>query len=205
MRSNVYSALLTTLLDQSNDNNDTILNLIEQLNENHNQYMNTVHRLADLIQPRNNGLIDLSGSIISDISGNTNTNTNTRPVNTNTRTVNTNTRTVNTNTRTVQYSTEPIHHTIERTALDLPINFRFLTMNETPNTDSFIRRYTKRIKYEREESNGEDVCPITRTPFEDGEEILEICVCKHRFRTNAIMSWLRNHDTCPVCRMNIDS
>ena len=49
----------------------------------------------------------------------------------------------------------------------------------------------------------QDMCPITQTPFESGDEVTEL-PCNHYFETDAIEHWLKEEKAeCPVCRMKL--
>jgi hypothetical protein len=49
-----------------------------------------------------------------------------------------------------------------------------------------------------------DACPITREPFADDERVLML-QCNHYFSENGLTRWLISHNTCPICRFNINS
>ncbi len=54
------------------------------------------------------------------------------------------------------------------------------------------------------QSNGEAaVCPITLEPFQEGETVRRITRCGHVFRDEALRSWFRRNNNCPVCRQTI--
>ena len=46
-------------------------------------------------------------------------------------------------------------------------------------------------------------CPITREAFYQNQNVLMIRTCRHIFNKDALMIWLRNHNTCPLCRNTI--
>lgn len=49
------------------------------------------------------------------------------------------------------------------------------------------------------------VCAITQTPFEDGDEVAEM-PCGHTFDSDSLMHWLqRESAACPVCRTKVAS
>lgn len=49
------------------------------------------------------------------------------------------------------------------------------------------------------------VCAITQTPFEDGDEVAEM-PCGHTFDSDSLMHWLhRESAACPVCRKEVAS
>lgn len=47
-------------------------------------------------------------------------------------------------------------------------------------------------------------CPICLAEYEDGEE-LRVLPCFHKFHTACIDTWFSTDDTCPNCKMRIDS
>ena len=50
----------------------------------------------------------------------------------------------------------------------------------------------------------QDMCPITQTTFEPGDELTEL-PCKHYFENEGIEHWLKHEKAeCPVCRMQLD-
>ncbi len=54
------------------------------------------------------------------------------------------------------------------------------------------------------QSNSEAaVCPITLEPFQVGENVRRITRCGHIFRDEALRSWFRRNNNCPVCRQTI--
>lgn len=60
----------------------------------------------------------------------------------------------------------------------------------------------KIIKYEKGEDNNNDKCPIMSTPFENGQEVIQL-PCHHYFEPEAIKQWLIEEKAeCPVCRYN---
>ena len=52
----------------------------------------------------------------------------------------------------------------------------------------------------------EEVCVICHGNIEDGEEVRRINInsCNHKFHSVCIDNWFRNHQTCPVCRTNVE-
>jgi len=60
------------------------------------------------------------------------------------------------------------------------------------------------IVFSKFDSDTEQICAITRCPFEKGEEIATL-PCNHVFNKDAIMSWLEKKSSeCPVCRYTLD-
>ena len=46
-------------------------------------------------------------------------------------------------------------------------------------------------------------CPIIMEPFLEGEELLKIKGCGHKFKKNALISWLHRSSQCPLCRYDV--
>lgn len=47
------------------------------------------------------------------------------------------------------------------------------------------------------------MCPISMEEFREGEVICRLNRCSHTFKRQPLRRWLRNHNTCPVCRVEI--
>ena len=48
-------------------------------------------------------------------------------------------------------------------------------------------------------------CPISMEEFREGDQLCRLNRCQHTFKKEPLRRWLRNHNTCPVCRENIIS
>ena len=48
-----------------------------------------------------------------------------------------------------------------------------------------------------------DSCPITHEDFNDDSIVCQISHCHHNFNKNALVNWLKQNYTCPICRYNI--
>ena len=46
-------------------------------------------------------------------------------------------------------------------------------------------------------------CGITLDPLEEGE-IAIVLGCKHIYKEASILEWFKHHNTCPVCRKNVE-
>jgi hypothetical protein len=46
-------------------------------------------------------------------------------------------------------------------------------------------------------------CPISLEPFIEGDVLCEINSCRHVFRRDNLIRWLRRSNCCPVCRFNM--
>ena len=45
-------------------------------------------------------------------------------------------------------------------------------------------------------------CGITLDPFNVGDEVITLS-CGHCYKAEALKGWLRNHNTCPICREQV--
>lgn len=61
--------------------------------------------------------------------------------------------------------------------------------------------YTRIITYQ-EHGQNEPQCSICYSDMKN-TDIIRILQCKHYFHVMCIDEWLRNHNTCPLCRNNI--
>ena len=48
-----------------------------------------------------------------------------------------------------------------------------------------------------------DSCPITQEDFSNNCSVCQIKFCKHNFKKDPLINWLKRNKTCPVCRHNI--
>ncbi len=214
-------------------NNTAIIDLIDQLNETHREYLNTVTNLSQFIrQPTTETIVrDISGNdmrrSVVDISGNgiQSTTDSQRVLGPTGPTSTTNSNTSESFTLSdmmrVSNSLESQIHSLFGT--NIPIDITFLDSTGSTrlsngiggtssinNSNDHIQRYTRTTRYTQVDSgsdsdtDSENICPITRTEFREGDEIMEICACHHKFKKNALTSWLRTHNTCPVCRVSIN-
>lgn len=65
-------------------------------------------------------------------------------------------------------------------------------LTETPNITFFRVTYTNKNK---EKENEIDVL--------DNDEVIILRQCGHLFNANALILWLQNNNTCPVCNVNV--
>ena len=52
--------------------------------------------------------------------------------------------------------------------------------------------------------NNYDKCPITLEQFKIGDSIVELH-CNHTFSKSALTEWLKNNETCPMCRCDLNT
>lgn len=48
-------------------------------------------------------------------------------------------------------------------------------------------------------------CAICLENFDSSSEVKQLPICHHVFHSNCLMEWLRQHDSCPMCRTNLSS
>ena len=46
-------------------------------------------------------------------------------------------------------------------------------------------------------------CSICAQEWQHGEEVRKLTRCRHYFHKSCVDTWLRDHNTCPLCRTNI--
>jgi hypothetical protein len=59
---------------------------------------------------------------------------------------------------------------------------------------------TLQCMYRSADGWAEQTCPVCLSELADGDMVRVLMVCKHCFHTACIEPWLREHDTCPLCR-----
>ena len=50
----------------------------------------------------------------------------------------------------------------------------------------------------------ENICSVCKEEFQIGNEMLDL-PCKHYFHKDCLMPWLNQHDSCPVCRFELQT
>ena len=48
-------------------------------------------------------------------------------------------------------------------------------------------------------------CPITREDFLDNDVVIMIRECRHIFKKTAFQTWIENNNTCPCCRITLQT
>lgn len=66
-----------------------------------------------------------------------------------------------------------------------------------------IREATRLYIYKDISNNQQSQCPISLTPFEDDDAVLEIIYCKHIFKEINLRRHFRTSVKCPLCRFDI--
>ena len=77
------------------------------------------------------------------------------------------------------------------------------TINDVYNSTS---TYTYRVSENTSNTdNSDNICPIDRQPYVDGDEIIKINHCGHIFKRRNLLNWFTRRSTCPICRYDIRS
>lgn len=50
--------------------------------------------------------------------------------------------------------------------------------------------------------NTEECCPICQCEFEFNEIVIELR-CRHIYHEECILSWLKDENTCPICKESV--
>ncbi|OIT07688.1 putative e3 ubiquitin-protein ligase rhc1a [Nicotiana attenuata] len=90
-------------------------------------------------------------------------------------------------------------------ALPLPF-IQELTHNDRPGpppAPSSAIDALPRIVLNANHLENDSVCPVCKDEFEVGIEVKEL-PCKHFYHSECIVPWLRMHNTCPVCRYQLE-
>lgn len=74
---------------------------------------------------------------------------------------------------------------------------------DRPPTQVEIQSATRVVTYGEIENPINNECPISHEPFENNDDVTQICHCGHIFHTEGIRQWFRSGHQCPVCRHDI--
>lgn len=103
--------------------------------------------------------------------------------------------TLNQNTRNTETNEE----------LDFSYNIQELNSENIEELDT-LRQENDLLdieKYELIEEPVNDICPITRERINNNQNVLMICKCSHIYNKSSLTQWIKNHNTCPSCRITI--
>ena len=87
-----------------------------------------------------------------------------------------------------QYYILPMNRPMENVPIPVPVD---------------VIARTCRVYSYQEDSSGNTECPIDLTPFHEGDEIMEITHCGHRFRSSNLRRWFQTNPRCPLCRIDV--
>jgi hypothetical protein len=89
-----------------------------------------------------------------------------------------------------------------RTNLDGIVN-TMRNIRDGDNVQELVQEYTKTLyNTYREYCKDKLTCPITQEDLTDISDAT-ITKCGHVFKKEALSEWLKENDTCPMCRKNI--
>ena len=73
-----------------------------------------------------------------------------------------------------------------------------------PAAKSEIEKLNKYIINQEilEKFGNENICPICKEEFELKMKVMEL-PCKHYFHEDCLLPWLKMHDSCPICRLEL--
>jgi len=91
---------------------------------------------------------------------------------------------------------------ISRYSRGLDIDIQLISLIAPINTNDISQHVTHSIYQDITEPIN-DTCPITHDTFLPMDEVVLLNRCRHIFKKNAILSWLRRHNNCPMCRVTI--
>ena len=110
---------------------------------------------------------------------------------------------INRSTNTYPERPRPPRSIFRETSYIFPTTtFDNTTIRQPPPTLAEIEISTLSCKY-LDVSTNQIICPITRTNFENNDDILKIIHCNHIFKKESLLTWFQTKQTCPICRHNI--
>jgi hypothetical protein len=175
---------INTLIDIQHSLNE--LKKRELENQSYNHYDNYHETIADLLDNREPfefyENLDRLNTVMEPTYNNTfgyyldNNNTNTNNTNTN----NTNTNNTNTN---IYLNQRNIYNN----------GYRRVINNNNINVND-------KSKFKRHNNGSLKECSIC---YKDKQYFMEILSCKHSFCNGCVKHWIKEHQTCPMCRTNI--
>lgn len=76
-------------------------------------------------------------------------------------------------------------------------------VNTTRLTPAQIDAQSRIITYSANVDLDSATCSICAQEWQHGEEVRKLTRCRHYFHKSCVDTWLRDHNTCPLCRTNI--
>ncbi|GAA0185280.1 hypothetical protein LIER_32568 [Lithospermum erythrorhizon] len=77
------------------------------------------------------------------------------------------------------------------------------TQSPAPGAPSSAINAIPTITIKREHLDGDPNCTVCLEMFKLGSEAKELPACKHIFHPDCIVSWLVQHNSCPICRVQL--
>lgn len=72
-----------------------------------------------------------------------------------------------------------------------------------PVSTETVQETCRTFTYEDASGNRTTECPIDLSPFQEGDEVLEIIHCGHCFRKSNLLRWFETNPKCPICRVDV--
>ena len=92
---------------------------------------------------------------------------------------------------------------ISRYSRGLDIDVQLISLLAPMNRNDNILQHVTQTTYQDIIEPINDTCPITHDIFLPTDEVVFLNSCRHIFKKNPILSWLRRHNNCPMCRVTI--
>lgn len=67
-----------------------------------------------------------------------------------------------------------------------------------------VFKYTEQREQHMKKSHDSCVCAVCQCDFEKGDELLQL-PCQHVYHKDCIMPWMKEHNTCAVCRFELET
>jgi len=95
------------------------------------------------------------------------------------------------------------HNMASEEHLDQDTIYNMLNINmdvyDPPSTTVLDQCITSTyVKHEHDDES----CAICLCEFEDNENVKKL-ICNHQFHDNCIMTWFKDHSTCPICKQSL--
>lgn len=86
---------------------------------------------------------------------------------------------------------------------ELDSNLELFKRMSDRNLNEIINNNIDELSYNNIDNPINDSCPITQEDFSNNCNVCQIKFCKHNFKKNPLINWLKTNKTCPICRHNI--